>query len=1146
MIGLLRRHTKLIFWILILLIVPAFIFWGTSMRKQRASEQARRVFGKIEGKTIRFSDLHEAGRRETRMLDFFLRRIVLRGKYRGPYYDYWHSLRDVIVERYRYMEELGMVYRLATGQWLPLRMPQRQVTDKEVERYIDIMFPSESGGRDTAKYEDYRRRYGLAEKDFFEEVRNNDRVRMYVSIVLNSKNEALYLNQMWERLLLVRELPKWNIQVTNREVTAYIQALLDVPLDELKEEYGKYVKRAQTTEKKMREEIEENIKIQKLRTLITDSATVPVLEAREYFDFDNTKKKIAFTKISLEDVEEAFSISPEALAYYHKNRESLNDPKRVKVDYLVVETGSFYAKSTVTEEEVRKEFESDPDRYTNEEGEKKEFAEVEGEIRKELTEKWAQSQARTQAEMISNISSAAELQGVAEEYGLELLHSGFISVEDADVERVDKTEEFVRLALGTELGKVSSVIDVGNGFSVLSPTELYEPGPSTPGSAAERIAKKLAEEQVAGFVDNTDLKVRKKAQAKYILLPENYYDDEVEVTEEEIREEYERTKRFWGDSPPEFETRREELRKGLLRRKTRDKFRDEGAAGLKSSSMLDFERAAQRFLVPDEETGEMKPLEIRTTGFITRSEKIDDEFSDSMMARDFMDVMFETKVGTFCEPFRVYGKGLVVLTTLKKRPEDVISVTKLNEMLKKEKLTEEEKELLESADFDREEYEAFVRSLPEALNEGGVGVLDQELYESYRSFVDSPARFYQNPALTEKLLVPTKRKVSYICIEKEDIKDHLNKPFEFEIRDYYDDHHHKYTDSATETIRPYTEVKAEIDEILTKERQERLEKLGEDIERYYERNKEEFKREVDGKEIIPPLEEIRDEVEEKVRDILLAQLSLVRVRKIPVSRATQLEDVAKKEGLLLRESDYFSADPESRIDGFLTGSEEVFRYATFYVELGEVSTPIPTEKGYCILSPFAEKPQERFARKDFTEVPDIAWVRDKSADAVNNIALSVSTEINDKVSEGGLDFESAVKELGFVFEETDYFKITDESIPELEDYPRLRFRLPQLLDARDPLSAEATDIELLPDNSSLIYHLVDEIRPTDEEFLKEIHKYELRIRPRKRANTYEEWLHAVAKKAGIDPIDERKVDKLRQEEELKKRAAGEARTGRSR
>ena len=921
--------------------------------------------------------------------------------------------------------------------------------------------------------------------------------------------------------MLVRELPKWDIRVTDKEVAAYIQAMLEVSVDELEEKYSELLDSGRVSDKELRSQIEENIKLQKLRTLIAQTAVVPRFDAKELFDLENTDMKIVYKTISADDAKSALELSSEILGYYIENRDKLENPRRVSVDYIVLEKDSFKPLIRIGEEEARSEYESNRDKYKDETGQQKEFAEVEHAIRLELMEKKARSLAEEKAKLVFDLSSAAEMRDVAEQNGLELLHSGRISEDEADVEGIDNEEEFVRAALATRIGEVSPIIDVGNGFAVLTPTEFYEPGAATPGSSARSIAKKLASMEAESFLDSVDIEIPEKAQARYILLPENYYDGQVEVTEEDLKQEYENFKRFReqrGEEVPPYEEEKERLEKQTHRRKSMTLFR-EGRKSLECSTIEEFEKIPQKY---------DPPLEVRTTNYITRAEDVDDYIKNSPV---FKGMMFGVNLNEFSRPFRLFGIGHVVLTPIQKRPQKIIRLRELSDIAKKENPSDEEKNLLEEADFSSEKYDRFVESLPDVLNDGVIGVPRQELYMFY-----DVARQQRFPA--ESIAITPERKVSYVCVEKENIKDYLNKPFDFEVGEYYYANRSEFEDRSTGRTRSFTDVEKEIEEKLSEKRAEDFEEA---VEKYYEEHKDEFKRTVDGKETVPALDEIREEVVEKTREEELYRLALLSANKLPIARGTQMEYQARRQGLVLHESNFFSLDKDSRIDGFLTGSEEDFRNAAFRTPLGEVGfQPVRTEKGYCILSPFAEKPYEQGKARGFAEalsgVEDV-WKVFLSSAYAGGIARHISTTVAEKMTDDEIDFAAACEEAGFVFEETDYFKLTDETIAGLEEEKDLIRTISSRLEQRDPTTTEPVDMFRLSSDEVMLYRLVSKKPPSEEEFVANISGYNRRLMSMRGARAYEEWLQALVRESNIEPIAEDAAEKRRMEADEKKRAA---------
>jgi hypothetical protein len=242
---------------------------------------------------------------------------------------------------------------------------------------------------------------------------------------------------------------------------------------------------------------------------------------------------------------------------------------------------------------------------------------------------------------------------------------------------------------------------------------------------------------------------------------------------------------------------------------------------------------------------------------------------------------------------------------------------------------------------------------------------------------------------------------------------------------------------------------------------------------------------------------------------------------------------------VLHESNFFSLDKKSKIDGFLTGEEELFRAYSFALRIGDYTpTPVRTEKGYCILSPFEERPFEKDKPKDFVDsIPALEnlWKSYMTAGATSQAARYMVSEISKKIDDEKMDFAKAAETVGFKYKESSYFKLTDKTIPEFPDEKNLIPMVFEQIDQRIPASSPPLEFLPLSDRDILIYREADEKKPTEEEYLANLSAYSRRLASSAYAKTFEEWLRVTAKKANIEPTMEKENEEKRRKEEAQKK-----------
>ena len=1075
MIAVFRKHIKLFFWGILILVIPSFIFLYT----RGGGEDGRGkdiTWGTISGDKVTAREFGRASDRESEMLRFFVTNIIAEMRYRDPGFEYWQPLRKTLAFRAQQAEnsQYSRFFFVQFGQYQPFVPMDRvmgQITEDRVNDYLrQTMFPKideDTGEKvlDEAKYRAYMKRYDLDEDDMLNEAATDLRVINFVRLILskrqNPEDMAEYVIQrgyyslLWERILLTRELKKWNFVVTNREASAYTQLLLGASGKEAEQKLRDYVDARRMTVHSFRQEVEENIKLQKLRAMITSGAAAPRYDALEYFDQDNTERKVLYRVLSAEAMKSAVDIDPEVEAYYLAHKDELEEPKSVKVDYMVVQTESLKPVATVTEEDVRKEYDDNPDKYKDEAGEVLPFDDVKQDIQKKLVVAKAETLAKAKADNVlaqlkaaaGETPSGAHMQPVAEKNGLKLLQSGTISQYTKDIEQVQDPSGFITAALGADLGAVSPVIEVGNGYAILAPTEIHDTSKPSLESAAPGIARKLVEQQADEFLEKMRVRIPERYVVRYILLSRDYYTGEeftskVTIDEDMLKREYDLyEKRMVDAGKPvdSYEDKKESLRKEMIEREADKLFERDAAEKLKCTNVAEFDAIPAKF---------EPPLEIRTTGLFGPGEDADDTIGYSQV---FLNGARETKVGEVSKVLSIPDKGSVVLTTTFSQENRRMTMKQLIEEVDKPELTAEDKYMLESIGMTKEEVQGVYDEVVSVLSNGPSGISEQDLMLDYVSR-EKESSSSDRPPRYEGVSIEPMIKVQYICIETEDIRPYLNKPFDFEIQKYYADHRSEYVNPDTDLMVPYSEAKEKITKILTDERKKSFDK---EVEEYYKNNKKEFEVTENGKTTVPKLEDIRDKVAEKVTEQRLFELSRARAESLRLSptQAAQMARYADRQGLVLRESDFFSLDDETRIDSFLTGEEEDFRLVAAHTYLGQIAArPVKTTKGFCILAPVAVKPYKTGALKPFAEAKDqLVELQEASMErrTMNNVRQYFDEQIAKTMKDEGVTFEEAAASLGLELKETGYFKMTDKDIEGFEEEERLPAKMSTALERRD-------------------------------------------------------------------------------------------------
>ncbi len=500
MLRALRKHMKLVFWAIIILIVPAFVLWFAP-RGYYAIKHGNLTFGMVFGSRVRENRFISQLRAEERDLRFF-RNVVLTMKYKEN--DEWGLKRQALLGEASLQEFLfrkGYILIPVAGRLLPLTGTDRNVltamlsfTDEQIEKFIEMQFYDRDEDEfNQEEYSKFLNKYGMTADEYKDEVRGNLRVAQYIAILLSST--GLQEDLTWGRIILLKEAARWGIVVTDNEVGDYLGLRFGDENGFNQKLYSRYLQTYGITTSDYENEVRENMKIEKLMSLIQQTAKVTPQEIREKFDYENAKKKLKYHKQPIEELIPLVDVADEEVEDFYQTNlariEKFKIPRQVRVQYIMVETSSFYDQIEITEEEMRKFYDDNTDLFTEKTGGESEnrtkpFEEVKDEIVKRLRQlKRPESEklAKEKATRIFTITNAALMKQVAKRSGLPLRQSGLIGKEGPIDNYIGSNDEkFRKAALTTPLGEVSDIIETNIGYCILSPTEIIP-------DAQPRIAK---------------------------------------------------------------------------------------------------------------------------------------------------------------------------------------------------------------------------------------------------------------------------------------------------------------------------------------------------------------------------------------------------------------------------------------------------------------------------------------------------------------------------------------------------------------------------------------------------------------------------------------------------------------------------------
>lgn len=482
-----RKHTKAIFWIILILIIPAFVVLYLPRQFRRPGRSLR--YGSMFGKTVKLKDFGRARDAELRALSDFFRALGTMD-YRKPQYDFLRVRRDLALmsfaayeERLRQREAMLALY---TGRaprpvdLVPLERARELLkqgfTDRETNEYNE------------AAYRERLRKVGMTDEEYVAEYRDNLSVFDQVLPVLRGEGERgwdLQRLATWQRLVLAHEADRLGIPVSDEEVVNYLYLICpgeDGTIDE--ERYAARLRWAGQPRAAYEREIRATIRIAKLQWMILGSVKAPEQDVTDRFTKRYTTFKLAYHLEPYEPLMEPEALrDDEVLAFYVKNRgdpfyaDGFRIAPRVAVMYVLVEAKAFDSKVEVPDDELRAYYETHRDAFADADGVPLPYEMCAKAVRAAVVEahypREAEKLARAEASRLFSVSSPVRLIQEAAKRGYEVQHTPLFGEEGEIDGLIGEDEELFRdTALGLEAGEVSRLVAVKQGWCVLSPTQV--------------------------------------------------------------------------------------------------------------------------------------------------------------------------------------------------------------------------------------------------------------------------------------------------------------------------------------------------------------------------------------------------------------------------------------------------------------------------------------------------------------------------------------------------------------------------------------------------------------------------------------------------------------------------------------------------
>jgi hypothetical protein len=342
MLVAMRKHMKTIFIVIIILIVPAFVFFYVPQAIRQARGGPK--YGEIFGKGIRQPEFFDAVRAQLRAVGD-LRYALISMEYRQPQYAFLRAQREL------YLARLGPAPSLTPPERAREQV-RLQFTDPETEDYDTRL-----------------RELGMTDEEYVSEFSENLQIiQSFIDPMLRGGGEQGWQYQRreaWDRIMLAHEARRLGIGVSDQEVVNYLYLIAGRDGDIDDDRYTLRLRQADKSRKEYEDEVRTTIRVAKLQQFVLDSVKAPRQEVVEQFDERYREYKLAYHLEPSDDYIDPGAVrDDEAEAFYAKQRswytylDQFIIKPQASVMYVLVETVDFMDAVELDEEQVTAYYDS--------------------------------------------------------------------------------------------------------------------------------------------------------------------------------------------------------------------------------------------------------------------------------------------------------------------------------------------------------------------------------------------------------------------------------------------------------------------------------------------------------------------------------------------------------------------------------------------------------------------------------------------------------------------------------------------------------------------------------------------------------------------------------------------------------------------
>ena len=317
-----------------------------------------------------------------------------------------------------------------------------------------------------------------AEIHYILQLVKNSGIRTYADFERQKNFFMLYLKffnkeqATFERLLYLREAAAYSIKISKEELTQWI---LSFPLfhneqNTFDEQLYTHVVKEMFRDSflSFEEALLDNLKIERLKEMLTASAVVSPLEMEEQFQSRYEKMQASYITVSASEMPQDINVSEEDMhTYYQAHKEDFTIPDQIQCGYIIFSAQDYRQEITITTEQAQQHYEQNKTRYVDPTTkEPVAFDTVQESIVQELTEQQLNTLIQDKALDFSILlTKGTSLKKAAESRGIPYHITDYFSNDDLLPQPIQHPA-FKKSALSLNKGQISDLISMNNAVAL--------------------------------------------------------------------------------------------------------------------------------------------------------------------------------------------------------------------------------------------------------------------------------------------------------------------------------------------------------------------------------------------------------------------------------------------------------------------------------------------------------------------------------------------------------------------------------------------------------------------------------------------------------------------------------------------------------